>query len=141
MQKLTVGLIVVAAIITIVTFFIEPMVFPPQEMPPASLLPAFLFLSFWDALAFGVGIALIIYLAVNYSKWPKAIRPSLLALFFLALWFSVLTWVHDGLHISGAAPPNFTALALVEYGFHFPWLLFSGLLVFVVLRLQKAYKK
>ena len=141
MQKTTIGLIIVAAIITIVTFFIQSMVFRPMDMPPASLLPAFIFLSFWDALASGVGIALLIYLALNFSKWPKQIRTPLLALFFMALWFSILNWVHDGLHEAGAAPPNFALLAMVEYGFHFPWLIFSGILVVVVLRLAKAYQK
>jgi len=137
----TIGMIVVAAISAIVIFLGSSMVFPPMEMPPMSLLPAFMFLSFWDALAFGVGIALLIYLALNYSKWPKEIRGSLLVLFFIALWFSVLTWVHDGAHTSGAAPPNFVYLALVEYVFHFPWLIFALALAVVATRLSKAYTK
>ena len=141
MQKTTMGFVIIAAAITVVTFFIAPMVFRPMDMPPASLLPAFIFLSFWDALAFGVGIALLIYLALNYSKWPKQIRGPLVALFFIALWFSILNWIHDGLHEAGAAPPNFVLLAMVEYVFHFPWLIFSGILVVVVLRLAKAYQK
>lgn len=141
MQKTPMGLVIIAAVITVVTFFIEPMVFRPMDMPPASLLPAFIFLSFWDALASGIGIALLIYLALNYSKWPKQIRGPLVALFFIALWFSTLNWIHDGLHEAGASPPNFVLLAMVEYVFHFPWLLFSGILVVVVLRLAKAYQK
>ncbi len=134
-------MVVVAAILTVVMFFIQPNVFPPVEAPPMPLLPAFIFLGFWDALAFGIGVALLIYLAMNYSKWPKAIRGPLLVLFFIALWFSVLTWIHDGLHQAGAAPPNFMALALVEYGFHFPWLIFAIALVVVVRQLAKAYTK
>lgn len=141
MQRMTIGLIVIAAIVTVVTFLIAPMVFPPVDMPPTSLLPAFLFLGFWDALAFGVGIALLAYVATNYSKWPKQIRGSLLVLFLIALWFSVLNWIHDGLHQSGAAPPNYLALAFVEYGFHFPWLIISGILVVVALRFSKVYQK
>jgi hypothetical protein len=117
------------------------MVFPPMDMPPMSLLPAFMFLSFWDALAFGVGIVLLIYLALNYSKWPKEVRGSLLVLFLIALWFSVLNWVHDGAHMSGAAPPNFLYLALVEYVFHFPWLIFALALVVVATRLATVYTK
>ena len=141
MQRTTIGLIVLVAVITVVTFFIAPMVFPPADMPPASLLPAFIFLSIWDALAFGVGIALLVYVAVNYSKWPKQIRVPLVVLFLLALWFSVPNWIHDGLHEAGATPPNFMLLAIVEYAFHFPWLIISGILVIVALRLAKAYQK
>ncbi len=141
MRVTTIGLIVVAAALTVVIFFAKNMVFPSTDMPPMSLLPAFMFLSFWDALAFGVGIALLIYLALNYSKWPKEIRGSLLVLFFIATWFSVLNWVHDGAHMSGAASPNFVYLALVEYVFHFPWLIFALALVVVATRLERVYAK
>jgi len=136
-----IGLIVVAVVLTIVIFFAQGMIFPSTAMPPMSLLPAFIFLSFWDALAFGVGIALLIYLAMNYSKWPKEIRGSLLVLFFIAAWFSILNWIHDGAHMSGADSGNFAYLALVEYVFHFPWLIFAIALVLVVRQLVKAYTK
>jgi hypothetical protein len=141
LQRTTIGLIALAAVVTVVTFLIAPMIFPPMDMPPASLLPAFLFLGFWDALAFGVGIALLVYVALNYSKWPKQIRMPLVVLFLIALWFSLLNWIHDGLHMSGAMPPNFVLLAIVEYAFHFPWLIISGILAVVALRLVKAYQK
>src|SRR5208337_5602657 len=79
----------------------QNMLFPPMSMPPMSWLPEFLFLGIWDALAFGIGISLLIYLAMNYSKWPKQIRGSLLVLSFIAIWFTVLNWIHDGLHNTG----------------------------------------
>ena len=140
-KMLKVGLVVVAAILTLAIFFTQAMVFRPMDMPPASLLPAFIFLGFWDALAFGVGIAILIYVAMSYSKWPKAIRGSLLVLSFIALWFSVLNWIHDGAHMAGAAPPNFVYLALVEYVFHFPWLIFAIAIMLVTTQLAKAYTK
>ena len=139
MQKSTIGLIVVAAVLTVVTFFIKPMVFPPADVPPASLLPAFIFLGFWDALAFGVGVALLIFLAINYSKWPKEIRVPVIVIFVIAVWFSIPNWIHDGLHEAGASPPNWIALVAVEYLFHFPWLIIAGVLVFVAVKLTKAF--
>ena len=139
MQRTTVALIVVAAIITVVVFFIAPVAFPPKDAPPSSLLPAFIFLSFWDALAFGVGVALLVYLAISYSKWPQTIRRPLLLVFFVALWFTLLNWIHDGLHGSGAAPPNFQLLAITEYLFHFPWLIFAAILVIAVTQLARTH--
>jgi len=137
----TIGLIVVAAILTIVIFFIQAMIFPPTDMPPMSWLPEFLFLGIWDALGFGIGIALLIYLAMNYSKWPKQIRGSLLVLSFIAVWFTALNWAHDGLHNTGAMPPNWGLLAFTEYLFHVPWLIFGLALVFVIRQLVKVYNK
>jgi hypothetical protein len=136
-----IGLAVVVAVSTLAIFFVEAITFPPMATPPMSFLPAFIFLGFWDALAFGVGIALLLYLGMNYSKWPREIRGSLLVLFFIALWFTVLNWVHDGLHNAGAMPPNWMLLAVTEYLFHVPWLIFGLALVFVTRQLVSAYKK
>ena len=121
-------------------FFVQDMIFPPMGMPPMSWLPEFLFLGIWDALAFGIGIALLIYLAMNYSNWPKQIRGSLLVLSFIAVWFTVLNWVHDGLHNSGAMPPNWGLLAFTEYMFHVPWLIFGLAIVLVIRQFVNAYK-
>ena len=130
----------VAVALAVVMFFVQYMVFPPMGMPPMSWVPAFLFLGVWDALAFGVGIALVIYLAMNYSKWPKKIRGSLLVLSFIAVWFTALNWVHDGLHNSGAMPPNWGLLAFTEFLFHVPWLIFGLAIVFVIRQFVNAYK-
>jgi len=136
-----IGLIVVGALLALVIFFTAPGIFPPAAAPPMSWLPAFIFLSIWDALAFGVGIVILIYLGMNYSKWPREVRGSLLVLFFIALWFTLLTWIHDGLHNTGAMPPNWMLLAVTEYVFHVPWLIFGLALVLVTRQLVKVYKK
>jgi len=136
-----IGLGVVGAILAIAIFFAQTMVFPPMAMPPMSWLPVFLFLSIWDALAFGVGIVILLYFAMSYSKWPKEIRGSLLVLSFIAVWFTALNWIHDGLHNTGAMPPNWMLLAITEYTFHVPWLIFGLALVFVVRQLVSVYKK
>jgi len=136
-----VGLIVVAGISTLIAFFAQGIVFPPMDMPPASFLPEFIFLGIWDALAFGVGVAILIYLALSYSKWPKEIRASLIVLSFIAVWFTALNWVHDGLHNTGAMPPNWALLAFTEFMFHVPWLFFGLALVFVTRQLVTAYNR
>ena len=136
-----IGLVVVAAVLALVILFTQPRIFPPAAMPPMSWLPAFIFLSIWDALAFGVGVVILIYLGMNYSNWPREIRGSLLVLSFIALWFTLLNWIHDGLHNTGAMPPNWMLLAFTEYVFHVPWLIFGLALVFVIRQLVKVYKK
>ncbi len=136
------ALVVVAAVLTVLLFFTVNSVFPPvPEMAmhmPAQLLPYFIFLDFWDALAFGIGVALLIYGAMNYSKWPQPIRMPLMIMFFLSLWFTLLNWIHDGLHKSTEG--NFYALVGIEFGFHVPWLIFSLALTFAILRLAGAYQ-
>src|SRR3989344_2172391 len=130
MGKLKWGLIGIAIICAVLIFLTQQSIFPPEKMPPANLLPFFIFLSFWDALAFGVGVALLIYVIMEYPKWPKQLRAPLLVMSFIGLWFLLLNWVHNGLHMSGfATDANFPGLAITEYLFHFPWLIFGVLLI------------
>jgi hypothetical protein len=136
-----IALVAMAGILTLVDIFAQRVFFPPCCMPPASFLPVFIFFSIWDALAFGVGIAILVYLGMSYSKWPKEIRSSLLVVSFIAVWFTALNWVHDGLHNTGAMPPNWALLAFTESLFHVPWLLFGIALVFATRQLVNAYKK
>jgi len=134
-------LVVVGVIFAAIGFFAQGIFFPPMAMPPADFLPTFIFFAIWDAVAFGVGIAILIYLALSYSKWPKEIRGSLIVLSFIAVWFTTLNWVHDGLHNTGAMPPNWALLAFTEFTFHVPWLFFGLALVFVTRQLISVYKK
>ena len=136
-----IALVVAAVVAAVVGFIAQGIFFPPMGMPPAAFFPEFIFLSIWDALAFGVGIAILIYIGTSYSKWPKEIRSSLLVVSFIAVWFTALNWVHDGLHNTGAMPPNWALLAFTEFMFHVPWLLFGIALVFVTRQLVGAYKK
>jgi len=134
-------LVAVAAIFALVILSVQGTIFPPIMMPPSSFLPVFIFFAIWDAVAFGVGIAILIYLALSYSKWPKELRSSLLVLSFIAVWFTTLNWVHDGLHNTGAMPPNWALLAFTEFTFHVPWLIFGLALVFVIRQLITVSKK
>ncbi len=127
-----------AAALTVLILLISRTVFPPTDNPPNGILPLFIFFGFWDALAFGVGIGILIYVALHFSRWPKEIRGPIWLMFFLALWFSVLNWVHDGMHESGAAAPNWQYLALTEIIFHVPWLLFAVGLVFAARSIIRA---
>ena len=142
MQKSAIGLAFLAAVITVVTFLVQQILLPPEPPPPPqSLLPAFIFLSFWDALAFGVGITFLIYLGRQYPKWPKSIRTPLLLISLGALFFSIPNWIHDGFHKMGADSSNYPFLVIVEFMFHFPWLIFAAILVVAIMKLAKAYPK
>lgn len=143
MKATTIGLAVIAAVLAIVIFFVQNIVFPPVESPPpASLFPFFAFLAILDAIAFGVGVAFAIYLALNYSKIPAAVRTVLLPVFVIALWLSLTGWIHDGMHQNGATPPNFQYLLVPEYLWHAPpALILSAVLFFTAWGVARAYSK
>ena len=147
MQSKMLLLIIPVAVVAAAVFSVIPLAFPPvgcgiaSTCPPPSpsTFPHLMFLDFWDALAAGVGVAFLVYGAVNYSKWPQAIRGPLLLIFFIALWFTLLNWIHDGWHkVNGM---NLNGLIAIEYVFHVPWLIFGGVLVYSLTRIVHAYQK
>ncbi len=133
------------AISAIVVFFAIGVFFPPVGCgmmvlcppPAASTIPLLGFLDVWDSLAFGVGVAILIYAGMTYSKWPPAIRTPLLILLFIALWFTLLNWIHDGWH--KVAGMNLNNVVFIEYVFHVPWFIFSLLLVYAITKIVIAY--
>ncbi len=145
LQKTTMALIPVIVIVTILVFLLLPTVFPPVGCgigslcpPPSSTtMPQLMFLDFWDALAAGIGVAIIIYAALNYSKWPRNLRTPIAILLFLAGWFTLLNWVHDGWH--RVVGMNLNQIVYIEYVFHVPWLIFSILLVFAVVQFSRSH--
>jgi hypothetical protein len=142
MRARTIGLAVIAAVLAVVILLVQNIVFPPMESPPPALFPFFLFLAILDAVAFGVGVAFAIYLALNYSKIPAAVRTVLLPVFVIALWLSLTGWIHDGMHQSGAMPPNYQYLLVPEYLWHAPpSLILPIVLFFTAWGIARAYSK
>lgn len=141
MNKSTIGLALIAAILAIMIFFVQNIAFPPVgSPPPASLLPPFILLAVLDAVAFGVGVAFAAYLALNYAKIPATVRPVLLPLFVIALWLSMTGWIHDGMHQNGATEANFQYLLIPEYLWHAPpAVVLPVVLFFTAWRVAKAY--
>ena len=143
MRSLAIGLAVVAAVCTVLAFFLQGIMFPPVgSSPPTSLLPLFILLSVLDYVGFGVGVAFAIYLALNYSKLPASVRGPLLTLFALALWLSISAWVHDGMHQNGASENNWQYLLVPEYLWHAPAAVIIPVVVFFTAwRVAKEYKR
>jgi hypothetical protein len=55
------------------------------------------------------------------------------------LFFTLTNWLHNGLHQNFNNNANYYTLAGIEYAFHFPWFLSSILLVYAMLRINRAY--
>jgi hypothetical protein len=88
---------------------------PPFFTPPSSLMPFFVGLGIAESLAFGAGVAFLIF------GWPlvRATGVGSYAAWggYLGIaWSLVNWWAHDGFHrVTGL---NFEGLLRIEYGFH-----------------------
>ena len=108
---------------------------PPGFNPPASLLPFFVILGLVESLAFGAGVAFLIFgfpLVARTGVNPSAAWGGYLGI----AWSLVNWWAHDGFHrVNGL---KFAGLLGIEYGFHVTLILGGLLSVYFFLSVARA---
>jgi len=114
--------------VAIASFMLGRVIWPdPSGMPgpDATLLPHFIFISALESIAFGIGIAFLIF------GWPlvaKGAKDKLtVASFISVLWYLISWWPHDNMHRTNAMD-DFAGLLRIEYIFHFT-LIIAGMIL------------
>jgi hypothetical protein len=108
---------------------------PPGFTPPVSLLPFFVVLGLVESLAFGAGVAFLIF------GFPLIARTGVNASaawggYLGIAWSLVNWWAHDGFHrVNGL---RFTGLLGIEYGFHVTLILGGLLSVYFFLSVARS---
>ena len=105
---ITVSTIVIAIVAFLLTRVIWPDV-PGMEGPPGSLLPWFIGIGVMEAVAFGLGVSLLLFYWKEGSRqlWP----------FVSVIWLLVSWWPHSSAHRTWEEG-NWVGLLLMEYGYH-----------------------
>lgn len=82
--------------------------------PPAGLIPFFIILSIGESLAFGLGVAFLVF---GFPLLRRAAQPGWVtwAAFLSIAWYLVNWWPHDNLHRINV---DFGGLLWIEYAFH-----------------------
>lgn len=118
MKKKVVG-VVITIVFGLVTFFLNPLLFPPPVgvMPPTdSQVVHLMIVGAIESLAFGVGVAFLIFTV----PWLSAVQPEKKSRTAWAIaattWLLVSWWPHDQLHMMIGM--DYSKLILIEYGFH-----------------------
>jgi hypothetical protein len=111
-------MLIITLILGAVTFVLGPVIWPPSPdiHPSSAQLPYLIALSVIEALAFGFGVAFVVYgrglikgLTGEKGKAAAAMHASL-------AWLLISWWPHDNLHIHNAL--NINGLIAIEYAFH-----------------------
>ena len=109
----------VAVPLAILSFSLSFVIWPNPvgvAVPGAHLVPYFMIVSAFESVAFGVGVALLIF------GWPLLQRLGATghlaaAAFVSAVWSLISWWPHDNMHrVNGM--DNFNGLLRIEYMFH-----------------------
>jgi hypothetical protein len=133
--KLKVAAVVVVA--SAAAFASSMVLWPPPAFftPPPSLLPFFIGLGIIESVAFGLGIAFLIFgwpLVRETGVGPFAAWGGYLG----SSWSLVNWWAHDGFHrVTGL---SFGGLVRIEYGFHVTLILGAVLTAYFFLSVARV---
>jgi hypothetical protein len=134
-SKLKVAAVVVVG--TVAAFASSMVLWPPPAFftPPPSLLPFFIGLGIFESLAFGLGLAFVIFgrrMVRETGVGPLAAWGGYLGI----SWSLVNWWAHDGFHrVTGL---NFDGLLRIEYGFHVTLILSAALAAYFFLSVARV---
>ncbi len=112
------GAVIVALVAAAASFFLTRVLWPdPPGMPgpPPDLLPVFIGVSIVESLAFGAGVAFLIF-AYPLIRAGTTSAGLALATYLAIGWTLVNWWPHDNLH--RVVGMDFPRLAGIEIGFH-----------------------
>ena len=126
------GVVIIAALVTTALSRIIWPDIPGLHAPPAGQMPFFILMGILEGVAFGIGLAFLIFgfpRAMKASGWPPK------AAFFSTVWLLVSWWPHDNLH-RVTPEGDYWFLLKLEYGFHLT-LIVAG--VFIAYYLWTVY--
>jgi hypothetical protein len=119
------------------SFFLTNVFWPqaPGGPVPGALLPWFIILSIGESLAFGLGVAFLVFGYRTVQRAGTGRVLTLLAYLSIA-WYLVNWWPHDNLHrVNGQ---NLVGLLRIEYSFHFTMQIAGAILALFFFRILAA---
>ena len=110
--------LLITLVVGLPAFLLGPMLWPPSGgmAPTPGQLPFFIAISAVEALAFGIGIAFLIYGWKMVKMVQKDAKVQGWLLCIAIAWGLISWWPHDNMHISNGE--NMQRLLYIEYGFH-----------------------
>ena len=108
---------------------------PGSPEPSAGQLPFFIFLSVFEAVAFGLGISFLLFGFPAILRLARGSRLRAWAMYLSVGWFLVSWWPHDNLHIHNGA--DLQGLLHIEYGFHVTLIIAAVVLAYSLLTMLR----
>ncbi len=128
----------VTAVFAVPAMALGQVIWPPDPgspEPSGGQLPFFIFLSVFEAAAFGLGISFLLFSFPPLLRVAGGSRLRAWAMYLSVGWFLVSWWPHDNLHIHNGM--DMQGLLYIEYGFHVTLIIAAAVLAFSLLTMLK----
>ena len=138
-MKTWIKVALVTALFAVPAMALGQVIWPPapgSPEPSAGQLPFFIFLSVFEAVAFGLGISFLLFGFPALLRLARGSRLRAWAMYLSVGWFLVSWWPHDNLH-NGL---DLQHLLYIEYGFHVTLIIAAVVLAYSLLTMLRPGK-
>lgn len=140
-MSLSVRFVFIAFVFAVISFILGPLLWQPsgEIVPNPAQLPFFIALSVLESVAFGLGIAFLLFGLPLVRRVPKDLRKTASILYGVMVWHLVSWWPHDNMHISNGN--SVWGLIRIEYLFHFTLIATTIVAAYEIFQLLKKEAK
>lgn len=135
-RRTWIKVLVVTLLVTIPAFLLGHVIWHPMGMEPSpGQLPFFMLVSFFEALALGLGVSFLVF-GLPLVRRVSADSKLRAWLMYLGIgWALVSWWPHGNLHMSNG--DNMQRLLYIEYGFHVTLIISAAIVAYCFLSLLR----
>ena len=109
--------LILILVITVPAFLLGHLIWHPLGMAPSpGQMPFFMIVSFFEALALGLGVSFLVFALPLVRSVPSELKTRAWLMYLGIGWALVSWWPHGNLHMSNG--DNMQRLLYIEYGFH-----------------------
>jgi hypothetical protein len=128
--------LVVTLLVTIPAFLLGHVIWHPMGMAPSpGQMPFFMVVSFFEALALGLGVSFLIFGLPLVRSVPSQLKTRAWLMYLGIGWALVSWWPHGNLHMSNG--DNMQRLLYIEYGFHVTLVISAAIVAYCFLSLLR----
>ena len=128
--------LVITLLVTIPAFLLGHIIWRPMGMAPSpGQVPFFMVVSFFEALALGLGVSFLVFGLPLVRSVPSQLKTRAWLMYLGIGWALVSWWPHGNLHMSNG--DNMQRLLYIEYGFHVTLVISAAIVAYCFLSLLR----
>jgi hypothetical protein len=135
-RRTWVKVLILILVVTVPAFLLGHVIWHPLGMAPSpGQMPFFMVVSFFEALALGLGVSFLVFGLPLVRSVPSELKTRAWLMYLGIGWALVSWWPHGNLHVSNG--DNMQRLLYIEYGFHVTLVISAAMVAYCFLSLLR----
>jgi hypothetical protein len=135
-RRTWVKVLILILVVTVPAFLLGHLIWHPLGTAPSpGQMPFFMVVSFFEALALGLGVSFLVFGLPLVRSVPSELKTRAWLMYLGIGWALVSWWPHGNLHMSNG--DNMQRLLYIEYGFHVTLVISAAIVAYCFLSLLR----